>query len=65
MKTEFDPAKSKSNQVKHGVSFDEAATALLDPMALVKEDPDSENEVRWVLVGMSLRVRLLTVIYTS
>ncbi|MCP4701285.1 MAG: BrnT family toxin, partial [Gammaproteobacteria bacterium] len=64
MKMEFDPAKSKSNQVKHGVSFDEAATALLDPMALVKEDPDSENERRWVLVGMSAQARLLTVVCT-
>jgi hypothetical protein len=64
MKIEFDPFKSKSNQVKHGVSFEEAASALLDPMALVQEDPDCENEHRWVLVGISCQVRLLTVIYT-
>jgi uncharacterized DUF497 family protein len=64
MKIEFDLFKSKSNQVKHGVSFEEAATALLDPMALVKEDPDCENEHRWILVGISYQARLLTVVYT-
>jgi hypothetical protein len=35
---ESDPAKALSNQRKHGVAFDEAATCLLDPMALVRED---------------------------
>ncbi len=64
MKIEFDPVKSKSNQAKHGVSFDEAVTALLDPLALVAEDPDSESEARWILVGMSAQARLLTVVYT-
>lgn len=33
-------------------------------MALVAEDPDAQGEVRYVLVGMSGALRLLTVIYT-
>ncbi len=64
MKIEWDPEKAESNLSKHGVSFDEAVTSLLDPMALAQEDPDVEGEVRWVLVGISARVRLLTVVYT-
>lgn len=64
MQIEFDPTKSKINQKKHGVSFAEATSALLDPMALVREDPDSEDEARWILVGMSRQTRLLTVVYT-
>lgn len=64
MQIEFDPAKSHTNLKKHGITFDEAATALLDPMALVKEDKDSVDESRWILIGMSQQARLLTVVYT-
>ena len=63
MDVEYDPAKAASNLKKHGVSFDEAATALLDSVALAIEDPDAEEERRWVLIGMSNKARLLTVVY--
>jgi uncharacterized DUF497 family protein len=61
---EFDPRKAAANQRKHNVSFEEAASCLLDPQALVMEDGRSEGETRWLLVGMSARARLLTVVYT-
>ena len=64
MEIEYDPAKATSNLAKHGVSFGEAATALLDPRGLAMEDPDATGEARWVLVGMSKMARLLTVVYT-
>ena len=64
MEIEFDPAKAEANVEKHGISFEEAASALLDPMALGFEDQDAEGESRWVLVGMSSQARLLTVVYT-
>ena len=64
MEIEWDPEKADSNLKKHGVSFEEAATALLDPMALAQEDPASEGEPRWVLIGMSAQMRILTVVYT-
>lgn len=64
MEIEFDPVKAKKNLSKHGISFDEAASALLDPMALGFEDSDAEGESRWVLLGMSSQARLLTVVYT-
>ena len=63
MDVEYDPAKAASNLKKHGVSFEEAVTALLDSMALATEDPDAEGEHRWVLIGMSDGARLLTVVY--
>ena len=46
------------------MSFEEAATSLLDPMAKAQEDPDAEGEPRWVLLGMSTQQRLLSVCYT-
>ncbi|MDM8558617.1 BrnT family toxin [Candidatus Parabeggiatoa sp. HSG14] len=64
MEIEFDPNKAASNLIKHGISFEESSTALLDPLALVQEDPDAEGENRWVLIGMSHQARLLTVVYT-
>jgi len=60
----WDKDKAASNLKKHrGVSFEEAATCLLDPMSLVAEDPDSEDEQRFILIGMSTNIRLLTVCY--
>ena len=64
MNLEFDPGKAAANLRKHGASFSEAATCLLDPLALVREDPAAQGEVRFVLIGMSEQVRLLTVCYT-
>lgn len=64
MELEYDPQKAKSNLSKHGISFEEAATALYDPLALVQEDRDSTEENRWVLVGLSGQGNLLTVVYT-
>ena len=61
---EWDSKKAASNLKKHGVSFEEAATALLDPMAKAKEDPDVEGESRWILLGISAQPRLLSVFYT-
>ncbi len=64
MGIEFDPRKAKSNLAKHGISFEEAATALFDSQALAMEDESAEGEARWILIGVSARGRLLTVVYT-
>jgi uncharacterized protein len=64
MSLEWDPQKAESNLEKHGISFEEAASALLDPNALTMEDETAEGEPRWVLIGMSNQARLLTVVYT-
>ena len=64
MEIEFDSSKAAANLKKHGISFQEAAICLLDPVALVMEDRDSEGEQRFVLIGMSSETRLITVCYT-
>jgi len=63
MNITYDPKKAASNQRKHGVSFEEAQTALLDEYALVQEDGDSATEQRFVLLGRSAKQRLLVVVY--
>jgi len=64
MEIEWDDNKAASNLKKHRVQFDEAATCLLDPMALVVEDPDAEGEQRFILIGTSDKAKILTVCYT-
>lgn len=64
MEIEWNQVKAGLNLRKHGVSFEEAASSLLDPDALVLEDFGAEGESRWILIGMSNRVRLVTVVYT-
>ncbi len=64
MKIIWDTDKATSNLKKHrGVSFEEAATCLLDHLSLVTEDPDSQGEQRFILIGMSTDLRLLTICY--
>ena len=66
MKIEWDPKKAKLNLRKHRVSFEEAATALSDPMAVTGADPDhSITEERYVTFGVSERGRLLAVAHTD
>lgn len=61
----WDLEKAKSNQAKHGVSFEEAATAFLDPEGLDGNDTKhSINEPRNFRVALSAVSRVLTVIYT-
>ena len=64
MNIEFDEAKARANLKKHGVSFEEAATALFDERALSMEDPYAREESRFLLLGMSDLARLLMVVYT-
>ena len=66
MKIEWDPKKAKSNLKKHGVSFEEAATALNDPMAATGADPDhSITEDRYVTFGVSEKGRLVVASHTE
>ena len=66
MKIEWDPKKAKLNLRKHKVSFEEAATAMSDPMAGTSADPDhSINEDRYITFGVSDRGRLLVVAHTE
>lgn len=66
MRFEWDPEKDRQNQVKHGVSFDEASTVFGDPFALTINDPDhSVDEKRFLTTGYSNRQRLIIVAHTD
>ena len=66
MKFEWDPSKASLNLSKHGVSFVEAATVFLDPLAVSFEDPDHPSEEdRWISIGLSTRSQLILVAHTD
>ena len=58
----WDPGKAQTNEEKHGVTFDEATTVFFDEEAILIDDPDhSVDEDRFLLLGLSSQIRLLTV----
>ena len=62
MTYEWDSTKANANRRKHGVSFVEANSVFLDPLALTFDDPDrSEEESREITIGVSSRERLVLV----
>lgn len=59
---EWDRRKASANVKKHGVSFEEARSVFVDERAKLIDDPDhSEDEHRFMLLGLSSSLRLLTV----
>ena len=53
---QWDAKKAKGNRRKHRVSFEDAATVFLDPLALTFPDPDhSMGEEREITIGRSSR----------
>ena len=59
---EWDEAKNRQNVRKHGISFEEAQTVFLDDHAIRFYDPDhSEEEDRFIMLGISFKLRVLVV----
>ena len=61
LRFEWDERKNSANCRKHGVSFEEAETVFYDDRAILTEDPDEEDEDRFVLLGLSAGLRTLVV----
>lgn len=62
---EWDATKAASNQRKHGISFDLAATVFRDPlMVSIPDEEHSETEERWITMGQAENSKLLLVIHT-
>jgi uncharacterized DUF497 family protein len=62
---EWDEKKHSLNKRRHGVSFDEGQTVFADENGLLLEDPDhSQEEDRFILLGLSSSLRLIVVSHT-
>ena len=63
---EWNLDKAKSNIGKYRVTFEEAMSSFRDPLSLTTPDPDhSEWEDRLILMGLSVRQRLLAIVYVE
>jgi uncharacterized DUF497 family protein len=64
--TDWDDEKAESNLAKHDIAFEVAATVFLDPLAVTIFDPDhSEDEHRWITIGMAENEHVLLVVHTA
>lgn len=63
---EWDQEKAEANFDKHGVAFEEAASVFFDPLSITIDDPQhSVEENRAVIIGHSIRQRILVVVHTD
>ena len=54
MNVTWDEEKNRSNQKKHGVSFEEAETVFYDDDSVLFDDPDhSFGEERFLIIGVT------------
>ena len=60
---EWDDAKAAGNIAKHGVSFEEAITAVVDPDAVFLAD--ALDPARLVAIGASAKGRVLYVVHVE
>ena len=62
LRFEWDEAKNRANNRKHGVSFEEAQTVFFDENAIRFYDPDhTEDEDRFLMLGLDGSLRVLIV----
>jgi hypothetical protein len=61
---EWDWAKAKANEKKHGVSFEDSIHIFEDPYVLSEQDRIEDGEQRWQSIGLVERIVLLLVAHT-
>jgi uncharacterized DUF497 family protein len=61
---EWDEAKARTNQRKHGVRFEDAMLVFADPFALAEQDRIERGELRWQTLGLVGGIVLLLVAHT-
>ena len=60
----WDKIKAKSNQAKHGISFEEAASVfMIDGAEEFEDEEHSDTENRLIVIGLSRELRVLTVVH--
>lgn len=66
LKFEWNNNKARLNLKQHNVTFDEASTVFYNPLAKIFDDSrHSLSEVREIIIGNSIRGRLLFVAFTK
>ena len=66
LRFEWHEGKAANNLKKHGISFEEAKTVFNDPLSItIADDQHSDNEERYIDIGLSSQGQLLVVVYTE
>jgi len=66
MRFAWDEKKAARNRVKHGISFEEAATVFGDPLSDTFPDPDHSVEERhFIVISASEAGKILVVAHTD
>ena len=66
VKFQWDPEKAERNLRVHGVTFEDASSVFGDPLAASMPDPlHSEDEWRFVTIGLCSSGRLLVVVHVN
>jgi uncharacterized DUF497 family protein len=60
---QWDPAKARANQAKHGISFADAVAVFEDPRAITLDDPHLDED-RYVTIGLDFLGRVVVVCWT-
>lgn len=61
----WDRNKNLANTKKHHISFEEAESVFFDENArLIADSEHSETEERFIILGISNRLRMLVVVHT-
>jgi uncharacterized protein len=63
MSYQWDPAKARRNQEKHGVRFADAVAVFMDDRAITVEDLFTAEE-GFITLGMDALGRILVVVFT-
>ena len=62
---EWNAKKAEANQAIHGIDFEEALTVSRDPLARIFDDEEhSEDERREIIIGHSVKQRMILVCFT-
>ncbi|MEC4984244.1 MAG: BrnT family toxin [Oscillatoria sp. PMC 1068.18] len=62
---DWNPVKDQQNRRKHNLSFQQAATVFRDPFQLsIYDEHHSEDEERWITIGLDNREVLRVVVHT-
>ena len=64
VESEWDPAKARSNLVKHGISFSDAEAVFDDLFAVSMPETGPHSEQRFAAIGADARGRIIVVVYT-
>ena len=60
----WDRIKAENNKIKHGISFEEAASVfIIDGAEEFEDDDHSDDEKRLIVIGLSQALRVLTVVH--